>query len=59
MEINNELLHLNKLSFLHRKIIDIPTSFIWIVIFFSGAFQYGGISKLWGYVGTTAERFFL
>jgi hypothetical protein len=24
-------------------------------IFFEGAFEYGGISKLWGYVGTTAE----
>jgi hypothetical protein len=29
--------------------------FTWIIIFFDGAFEYGGISKFLGYVGTNAE----
>jgi hypothetical protein len=36
-------LHLEKLSFVHWKITDIPKSFIWIVIFFDGAFEYVGV----------------
>jgi hypothetical protein len=55
MEKTHELMHLGKWSFVHRKIMDIPTSFIWIIIFFDEAFEYGGISKFWGYVGTNAE----
>jgi hypothetical protein len=35
--------------------MDKPTSFIWIIIFFGGAFEYGGISKLSGYVLTKAK----
>jgi hypothetical protein len=37
------------------KIIDIPTGFIWTIIFFDGAFECGGISKCLGYVPTSAE----
>jgi hypothetical protein len=54
METTHELLHLYKLSFVHWKIMDIPTSFIWI-IFFDGAFEYGGGSKFLGCVSTSAE----
>jgi hypothetical protein len=55
MDRTPETLHLVKWSFVHLKIMDIPTSFIWVIIFFKGAFEYGGISKLWSYVGTNAE----
>jgi hypothetical protein len=34
--------------------MDIPTTFIWIIIFFNRAFEYGNIS-MWDYVGTNAE----
>jgi hypothetical protein len=44
-------------SFVHLIMMDVTTSFIWIIIFFDGAFEYGGISKLWGYVGTNVEYF--
>jgi hypothetical protein len=36
-----------------------PTSFIWLIIFFSGASEYGGISNLWFYFGTKAERLYV
>jgi hypothetical protein len=55
MERTNEPLHLDKWTLVHWKIMDMPTSFIWIIIFFDGAFECGGISKLWGYVGTNTE----
>jgi hypothetical protein len=35
--------------------MDIPTSFIRIIIFFHRAFEYGRGSKVLGYVGTNAE----
>jgi hypothetical protein len=35
--------------------MDTPTSFILIITFFDGASEYGGGSKLWDYVGTSAE----
>jgi hypothetical protein len=38
MEKTHEPLHLDKLSFERWKIIDIPTSFVWIIIFYDGAF---------------------
>jgi hypothetical protein len=37
MERTHEQLHLVKLSSVHRKVMDISTSFIWIIIFFGGA----------------------
>jgi hypothetical protein len=37
---------------LSLKPMNIPTGFIWIIIFLNGAFEYGNISKIWGYVGT-------
>jgi hypothetical protein len=55
METTHEPLHLVKLNFVHWKIMDIPTSFIRTIIFFDRAFESGIISKLWGYVGTSAK----
>jgi hypothetical protein len=44
----HEPLHLGKLSFIQWKIVDIPTSFFWIIIFFNRPFEYGngGIFEL-------------
>jgi hypothetical protein len=55
IEVAHEPLYLDKLSLVQRKIMDIPTSFIWTIIFVGGAFKYGGGSKFWGYVGKNAE----
>jgi hypothetical protein len=48
MATPHEPLHLDKLSFEQWKIVDIPTSFMWIIILFNGPFEYGdgGIFKL-------------
>jgi len=48
MATTHEPLHLDKRSFVQWKIVDIPTSFILIIIFFNGPFEYGdgGIFKL-------------
>jgi hypothetical protein len=46
MERTHKPFHLVGWSFSGRKIMDIPTSFIWFIIFFDEAFKYGGISKL-------------
>jgi hypothetical protein len=37
--------------------MDMPTTMIWIITIFDGAFEYGGISKFWGYAGTNAELY--
>jgi hypothetical protein len=52
MERTHEPLHLDRLSYVHWKIMDITTSFIWIIIFFNRVFNN---LKLWGYVGTNTE----
>jgi hypothetical protein len=39
IETTHELLHLDKLSFVHWNIMDVPTCFIWIIIFCDGAFE--------------------
>jgi hypothetical protein len=52
LERTREPFNLDKWSYVHWKIMDIRTSFIWIINFFVGAFEYGGIPKFWGYVGT-------
>jgi hypothetical protein len=36
-------------------IMDVPTSWIWIIILFDAVFKYGDGSKFWGYVGINAE----
>jgi hypothetical protein len=48
MATTYEPLHLDKRSFVLWKIMDIPTSFIWIIIFFNAPLGYGdgGIFKL-------------
>jgi hypothetical protein len=55
MERRLEPLHFEKLSFVHWKIMDIPTSLIRIISFFGGAFEFGGGSKFWCCVWTNAE----
>jgi hypothetical protein len=47
MEITLKPLRLDKQSLVQWKIMDMPTSFIWIIIFFDGVFKYGdGTFKL-------------
>jgi hypothetical protein len=36
--------------------MDIPISFIWIIILFDAVFKYGDGAKFWGYVVTNAEQ---
>jgi hypothetical protein len=36
--------------------MDIPVSFIWIIISFDAVFKYGDGVKFWGYVVTNAEQ---
>jgi hypothetical protein len=52
MDRTHKPLHLDIVRW---NIMDIPTSFIWIIIFFDGDFEYGVGSAFWGYVGTNAE----
>jgi hypothetical protein len=42
----HESLHLDKWSFVQWKIMDIPESFIGIIIFFAGAFEYAWFQHL-------------
>jgi hypothetical protein len=48
METTHTPLHLEKLSLVQWKIMDRPTCFISIIVFFNGPFEYGdaGILKL-------------
>jgi hypothetical protein len=39
--------------------MDIPISFIWIIILFDAVFKYGDGAKFWGYVGINAEPLFV
>jgi hypothetical protein len=55
METTHEPLQSDKWSFMQWKIMGIPTSFICMIIFFDGGFEYTGGLKFWGYVGTSAE----
>jgi hypothetical protein len=55
MERSHEPLHLEKRSFVLWRIMDMPTSLIWIIVFFDRPFEYGGSSKLGGYFGTNTE----
>jgi hypothetical protein len=54
MQTTRELLHLGKLNLEHQKIMDIPTSFKWLVLF-DEAFKCGDGAKFWDYVGTNVE----
>jgi hypothetical protein len=36
--------------------MDIPTSFIWIIILFDAVFKYGDGAKFWGHVVINAEQ---
>jgi hypothetical protein len=48
METAREPLHLEEGSVIKWKIMNIPASFVWIIIFLDGTFEYGdgGIFKL-------------
>jgi hypothetical protein len=48
MATTHEPLHLNKQSFVQWKIVEIPTTIVWIIIFFNELIEYGdgGIFKL-------------
>jgi hypothetical protein len=39
--------------------MNIPTSFIWIIIVFDAVFKYDGGAKFWGYVVINAEQLFV
>jgi hypothetical protein len=51
----HEPLHLDKWRFVQWKIMDIPTSFIWNIVFFEEDFDYDSSLKFWGFVWTNAE----
>jgi hypothetical protein len=55
IETTHRPLHLDKRILEQWRIMNIPTSFIWIIIFFDGGFKYGDVSKFWGYVGINAD----
>jgi hypothetical protein len=58
-----EPLKLDKWSLVQWKTADIPISFIWTIIFFDGAFEFGDGSFIIKYVSsirvtnTTAEKY--
>jgi hypothetical protein len=54
MEMTREPLHLDERNLVQWKIMDIHTSFIWIIIFFEKASEYDSGSSFWG-SGTNAE----
>jgi hypothetical protein len=57
MEITHEPLHLLlQINFGTVNVVDIPTSFIWIIMF-DEAFKYGDGAKIRDYIGTNAEPF--
>jgi hypothetical protein len=49
------MLRLDKYILTLWKIIDIPTSLIWIIFFWRNGL-YRDIKKFWGYVGTNAKQ---
>jgi hypothetical protein len=55
VEVTHESLHLDKLSFVRQKIIEIPTNFICVLVLFDEGFKYDNDEKFWGYVGTGVE----
>jgi hypothetical protein len=57
MEITHEMLHLENRKFGTATDHYTPTSFIWIIIFFYGAFEYGNGVKFWDLLGQTLNPF--
>jgi hypothetical protein len=55
VETTHEPLHLDKWTLVQQEIMDIPISFIWIIILFDAGFKYGDGAKFWGYVVMNAE----
>jgi hypothetical protein len=50
----HESLHLRQ-NLLEYEIMDIPRTFIWIIILFHEVFKFGDGVKFLGYAGTNAE----
>jgi hypothetical protein len=50
VETTHEPLHLGKWTVEQQEVMNIPTSFIWIIILFDAVFKYGDGAKFWGYV---------
>jgi hypothetical protein len=57
METTNKLLDLDRWSFVQWKMMEIPKSFIWTIIFSGGAFKYGGGSNFEVILGQTLNHF--
>jgi len=55
METAHTPLYLDKWSLIQYKILDVPTSFMWIITLVPKAFKQGNFVKFWGYVGTNTE----
>jgi hypothetical protein len=50
VETTHEPLHSDKWTLVLWEIVDIPISFIWIIILFDAVFKYGDGAKFGGYV---------
>jgi hypothetical protein len=50
VETTHEPFHLDKWTLVYKKIMDIPTSFIWIIILFDAVFKYDDGAEFLGYV---------
>jgi hypothetical protein len=55
-ETTHEPLHSDKWTLVQEKIMEIPTSFISIIILFNAVFKYGDGAKFWVYVVINAEQ---
>jgi hypothetical protein len=50
MDTTHKPLHLDKWNMVEQKVMNIPTTFIWITILFDKAFKYGDGANFLGYV---------
>jgi hypothetical protein len=55
VETTHEPLYLDKWTLVYGEIMDITTSFIWVIILFDAVFKNGDGAKFWGYFGINAE----
>jgi hypothetical protein len=56
VEKTHEPLYVDKWTLGQKEIMDIPVSFIWIIILFEAVFKYGDGAEVWGYVVMKAEK---
>jgi hypothetical protein len=50
VETTHEPLHLDKWTSVQEEIMDIPITFIWIIILLHAVFKYGDGAEFWGCV---------